>query len=65
MPAPWSEAAGNSFNFGTGNNIFDLDEALGNRALNGLAAFTAEGLFTTTAAGTARMIIGSRVLLLH
>ncbi len=57
--APALVGSGNSFNFGTGSVLFDADEALGNRALNGLAAFTAEGFFTTTNAGATQMLIGS------
>ena len=61
LAAPLIGSTGNSFNFGTGGarNLFDVDEALGNRALNGLAAFTAEGFFTTTNAGAVQMIQGS------
>ena len=59
LAAPLVGSTGNSFSFGTGNNLFDMDEALGNRALNGLTAFTAEGFFTTTNAGAVQMIQGS------
>jgi hypothetical protein len=59
LAAPLVGSTGNSFNFSTGFPLFDLDEAMGNRALNGLAAFTAEGFFTTTTVSVSQMIFGS------